>query len=142
MGFLDSALGSVLNSGTTGDGQGALNQAIGSLLSQHGGIGGLVAKLAQSGIAEQTKAWVGTGPNPPVTGPQITQALGGDSVAQIAQQLGIDPGKASALLAQVLPHVVDHLTPGGQLPTGAAAEAPRPDAIGAALSTLAGKFLR
>jgi hypothetical protein len=41
MGLLDTALGSFLNSGTTGDGQGALNQAIGSLLSQHGGIGGL-----------------------------------------------------------------------------------------------------
>lgn len=140
MGFLDSALGSVLGSG--GSEQGALSQVIGSLLNQHGGIGGLVAKLSQGGLGEQAKSWVGTGPNPPVTGPQITQALGGDSVAKVAQQLGLDPAKASALLAQVLPHVIDHLTPDGQLPSGAAAQTPPPDAIGGALSALAGRFLR
>ncbi|MFO1401975.1 MAG: YidB family protein [Steroidobacteraceae bacterium] len=49
------------------------------------------------------KSWVGTGPNPPVSGAQITQALGPGSIAQIAQQLGLDHGQAGNILAQVLP---------------------------------------
>jgi uncharacterized protein YidB (DUF937 family) len=34
----------------------------------------------------------------------------------VASKLGVSPDVASGVVAQLLPHVVDHLTPGGQVP--------------------------
>ena len=141
MGLLDGVLGTVLGGGQSSAAQSPLTAVLGALLQQQGGLAGLVGALSRGGLEQQVKSWVGTGPNPPVTGPQITQALGHASVAQIAQQLGLDHGQAGNILAQVLPHLIDHLTPDGALPTGdAAAQSAHPDVIGSALGALMGKL--
>ena len=141
MGLLDGVLGAVLGGGQAGGGQSPMTAVIGALLQQHGGLGGLVGALSRGGLEQQVKSWVGTGPNPPVSGAQITQALGHANIGQIAQQLGLDHGQAGNILAQVLPQLIDHLTPNGALPTGAAAtQAPHPDVISSVLGSLMGKL--
>lgn len=137
MGLLDGALGAILNSGASGGGTPPMAQALENLLQQHGGIAGLVQQLSQGGLAEHVQSWVGTGANLPVSAGQITQALGSGRVAQVAQQLGIDPQQAGGLLAQVLPHVIDHFTPNGQLPAGG--QPVTSGLLGAALSMLAAR---
>jgi uncharacterized protein YidB (DUF937 family) len=59
---------------------------------------------------------VGTGPNQPITAQQIEQALGSDRVKQIAARIGLDPNVVSQKLSTILPQIVNHLTPNGQLP--------------------------
>ncbi len=147
MGFLDNALSALTNSGTagtagtvTGGSPHAVAQMLENLVQQHGGLAGLVTQLAQGGLGQHTQSWLGTGPNLPVSGTQVTQALGNGKVAEIAQQLGIDPQQAGSLLAQVLPHVIDHFSPNGQLPTGATAQGPSSNLLSAALSALTGKL--
>ena len=44
--------------------------------------------------------------------------LGKDTLGQIAGQLGIDPAQAGSQLSQVLPGLIDRLTPHGQAPEG------------------------
>ena len=94
MGILDSVLGSLLSPAPGGQpggqsaGQSQITQVLGSLLQQHGGIGGLVTQLTQGGLGSQVSSWIGTGQNAPVSGGQITQALGGGSIAKIAQESG------------------------------------------------------
>lgn len=139
MGFLDAALGSLLS--PPQGGQSPVTQVLGNLLQQHGGIGGLVTQLTQGGLGSQVGSWIGSGQNAAVTGGQITQALGGGSIARIAQELGVDPQQAGNLLAQVLPHLIDHMTPGGQLPANAG-QAPSTDVLAQAVSAIAGKLLR
>jgi uncharacterized protein YidB (DUF937 family) len=141
MGLLDGVMGAVLGGSQAGGGQNPMAAVLGSLLQQHGGLGGLVDALTRGGLGQQVQGWIATGPNPPVSGEQVTQALGHANVAQIAQQLGLDHGQAGNILAQVLPHLIDHLTPNGALPTGAAAsQAVHPDVIGSALGALLGKL--
>jgi uncharacterized protein YidB (DUF937 family) len=111
LGLFDSVLGAALNSNSASGGAAGMAQVLEGLIAQHGGVGGLISQLSQGGLAEQVQSWVGSGQNLPVSGEQIMQALGGGKVAEIAQQLGIDPQQASGLLAQVLPHVISHLTP-------------------------------
>jgi uncharacterized protein YidB (DUF937 family) len=74
---------------------------------------GLLQQLSQSGLAEQAQSWVSSGSNLPVSAEQITQALGSGKIQDIAQQLGITHADAASGLANLLPHVVDHLTPNG-----------------------------
>ena len=63
---------------------------------------------------------MGTGQNLPVSADQLHSALGGDQVAALAQQTGLPVGDLMGQLAQMLPQVVDQLTPNGQVPDGGA----------------------
>lgn len=113
MGLLDGLLGAA------GGGQNPMG-AISEMLNGHdGGIGGLVDAFEKAGLGEAAKSWVGTGGNLPVSADQIQQVLGSPMVAQFAQKLGIDPQQAAGHLAELLPQVIDHLTPNGQIPSGA-----------------------
>jgi uncharacterized protein YidB (DUF937 family) len=137
MGLLDSALSALTNSaGGAGGMQGQVTQVLGTLLQQHGGLGGLVTQLSQGGLANEVASWIGTGQNAPVRGAQIANALGQGSIAQIAQQLGVDPAQAGAMVAQVLPHLIDHLSPNGQLPGNA------PTDLGGLVTAIAGRLMR
>ncbi len=118
MGIFDTLKG-VASSALGADQHSALANAATSVLGgQSGGLGGLVAQLSQAGLGQAVNSWVGTGPNNPVTGDQLHQALGGDVVSQIAQKAGISPEIAKAGLAVVLPILIDKATPKGQIPAG------------------------
>jgi uncharacterized protein YidB (DUF937 family) len=63
-------------------------------------------------------SWVGTGQNMPITADQLSSILGSDKMGAIASQLGMSQGEASGQLADLLPQVIDKLTPDGQMPQG------------------------
>ena len=115
---------------------GALMNIVGSLMNQQGGLSGLLGKLNQAGLGDVAKSWVGTGQNLPISGAQVEQVLGSGQLSQIASQLGVDPSRVGGLLSQVLPHVVDQLTPQGQVPQGNI----QGDALTSALGAIAGKL--
>ncbi|TWC68351.1 YidB family protein [Herbaspirillum sp. SJZ099] len=119
MGLLDQLAGQVLgNLGTQSQDQtqsSALLSGLMSLVNQAGGVQGLLAQLQQGGLGEQVASWLSAGQNQPVSGDQIASALGDDSLAQVAQQAGVAPEHAAAGLAQLLPQVIDHLSPNGQV---------------------------
>jgi len=117
MGLLDSVLGS-LAAGNTQGGNGLLDVVMQLIQNQPGGLAGLVQSLQQGGLAEVVSSWVSTGQNMPVSAQQLASALGGDQLQNIAAQLGVSPEQASGSLADLLPQVVDQLTPNGQLPEG------------------------
>jgi uncharacterized protein YidB (DUF937 family) len=82
-----------------------------------GGLGGLLNKLQQGGLGDQTKSWVGTGQNQPVSPNQVGQALGPNIIKTLSQMTGISEDDLNKQLSQVLPGVVNSLTPNGRLPT-------------------------
>ena len=85
-----------------------------------GGLGGLIGALTQGGLGNVAGSWVGTGQNLPVSAEELQNALGdsggGGLLAQIAQQAGMSHGDAASGLSQILPGLVDKLTPDGQIP--------------------------
>jgi uncharacterized protein YidB (DUF937 family) len=124
MGLFDSVLGAVAgqmqNGGNAGMG-GGLGNILGGLLannSEVGGLGGLVEKFQQNGMGDIVSSWIGNGQNLPISADQIASAFGSGPLANIASQLGIDPAQASGQLAQMLPGLIDKLTPHGALPEG------------------------
>jgi uncharacterized protein YidB (DUF937 family) len=81
------------------------------------GLGGLLNKLQQGELGDVTKSWVGSGQNQPASPSQIGSALGSNIVKTISQMSGIPEDELTKQLSQVLPGVVDKLTPNGRLPT-------------------------
>ena len=117
MGLLDSVIGAL--GGSQANGQGDALQAVIAMLARGGqgggGLDGLVQQFQQGGLGDLIASWVGTGQNLPVSASQLQDVLGSDVLSQFAQQLGLPPGEAAGQLSQILPQVVDKLTPNGQL---------------------------
>jgi len=84
-----------------------------------GGLGGLLNKLEQGGLGDQTKSWVGSGQNQPVSPSQLGSALGPSILKTVSQLTGLSEEDLTKQLSQVLPGVVNGLTPNGRLPTAA-----------------------
>ena len=82
-----------------------------------GGLGGLLNKLQQGGLGDQTKSWVGTGQNQPVSPGQLGQALGPNIIKTLSQMTGVSEDELTKQLSQGIPVIVNTLTPNGKLPT-------------------------
>jgi uncharacterized protein YidB (DUF937 family) len=82
-----------------------------------GGLGGLLDKLQKGGLNDVVNSWVGSGQNQPVSHNQLGPALGPDIIKALAQRSGLSEEEITKQLSQVLPGVVDKLTPAGRLPT-------------------------
>ena len=107
------------------------NQAVGSLLggsssplasgllqmiqNQPGGLQGLVQSFHDKGFGGIVSSWVSTGQKLPISADQISQVLGSDKVKQLASATGISSDMAGSSIAQLLPSIVDKLTPNGQV---------------------------
>ncbi|KQP50089.1 YidB family protein [Pseudorhodoferax sp. Leaf274] len=145
MGLLDSVLGSVLNGGQSpqqpgahANAEGGLGGILGALASnpqllqvlmgllaggqgrpaQAGGgpLGGLVEQFQQAGLGDVLGSWIGTGQNRPVSADQLGQVFGQDRLSELGGQLGIGGGDLASQLSQILPGLVNRMTPQGQLP--------------------------
>jgi uncharacterized protein YidB (DUF937 family) len=128
MGLLDALIGAVGNTaGAPGGAARADSSSSGldpqmlmgivmTLVNQAGGLQGLLAKLQAGGLGEASQSWVGTGANQPVAPEQLGSALGPDLMAMIARQMGGNTQQASSTMAELLPDLIDRLTPQGQVP--------------------------
>lgn len=139
MGLLDQLLRDALGGDGADAGYGGLGAArqpapsqtsnllegvISLLAAQSGGQGGggggglqLLARLfQQQGLGDVVSSWIGTGQNRAISPEQLAQVFGADQLSRISRQAGVSPDEGLGVLAQMLPRVVDRLTPQGQIP--------------------------
>jgi uncharacterized protein YidB (DUF937 family) len=155
MGLLDGLIGNVLGSMLGGNqgqrqGQDPLGSILGrlgsgnqtqsgnlllqlalSMLQQNGGLEGILGKFREGGLSQQADSWVGTGQNMNISADQLQQIFGSSTVSDLASRLGMSEQQAGSEMAQLLPEVINRLTPEGQVPENSNEE------IAQGLSTLA-----
>lgn len=102
------------------------------LLGGKGGVNNLIGQFASNGLGDIINSWVGTGNNLPVSPEQIKSALGQDKISNLASKLGMDQGALTSQLSNLLPDVVDKLTPEGKVP--------EEDILGKGMDMLGGLF--
>lgn len=81
-----------------------------------GGLGGLLEKLAGAGQGEAVDSWVKPGENKPIAPGHLENALGSQTISDLARQSGVSEEELLDQLSKVLPGIVDKLTPQGTLP--------------------------
>jgi uncharacterized protein YidB (DUF937 family) len=108
MGLLDGLIGGAVGA--------EMVTVVNGLIEKHGGIQGLVDQLEQQGLGATVRSWVGTGANQPISPDQIHQAIGPDTIKELAAKFGMSGDDLAKKLSSILPQAVDHLTPGGKLP--------------------------
>jgi len=96
---------------------GGLAQVLGIMQGAAGGaLTGIVAQLENAGLAEKVRSWVGHGENLPVSADELQAAFTAEQLAAWAKEANTTPEALLKVLAEALPKVVDHATPGGELP--------------------------
>lgn len=119
-GGLGDVLGGLLGGAGGNSGGGGVGAVLGGVLAGGaggaGGLGSLLEQFQRAGFGEQVSSWVGGGQNLPISPAAIAQVFGGEALAQVAQQAGVSEAEASEGLSQLLPEVVDRVTPDGQVP--------------------------
>ena len=114
--LVQTALQSALGGNAESQTQNLVKGVVGMLVNNSGGISGLVDKFAQSGLGDIAASWISKGQNKPVSAAQLVDALGEDKSAELAKEAGIPEDKGAEVLSQVLPSVVDKMTPDGEVP--------------------------
>ena len=104
-GGLGDILGQVLGGGRGQPGGGSF-----------GGLGGLIEQMQRSGFGDQARSWVGPGQNMPISPGDLGQIFGEGGIEEIARRAGVTREEATEGLSELLPEVVNHVTPGGQEP--------------------------
>jgi uncharacterized protein YidB (DUF937 family) len=83
------------------------------------GLTAILQQLESKGLGQVVQSWVGTGPNQPISSEQIEKAIGSEQIQQLAAHVGVSPDVIRSHLAEILPKIVDRLTPDGKLPATA-----------------------
>jgi len=118
MGFLDDVVGKVKETIGGGEHSALANEILGLLSggSEGGGLQGLIHSFKEKGLGDIVSSWVGTGQNLPISGDQLKTGLGADLIGRLAAKVGVSPDVATSKLTEILPGIVDKLTPEGTVP--------------------------
>lgn len=118
MGLFDSRAGGVMNAAVAGGVHSGLAGEVLTLIGggQGGGLARLVRAFEGHGLGSVAQSWISTGRNLPVSPDQIAAVLGSAPIAQLGARFGLAPEDVASHLAQLLPKIVDALTPLGSIP--------------------------
>jgi len=121
MGILDELVGKV--TGMLGGGSEQQTGLLGGIMEMlsgggSGGLSGLMQMFQEKGLGDVISSWIGTGENRSISADQIQEVLGSDMVQNLAAKAGIPQEEIGAKIAELLPGVIDKLTPDGAIPEG------------------------
>lgn len=85
-------------------------------VQKNGGVNAVLDRFRQQGLGRQAQSWVGTGQNDGIDGGAVEQVVGASELQQMAQRLGVPEQEVAQAFAEIMPQMVDHLTPQGQVP--------------------------
>jgi uncharacterized protein YidB (DUF937 family) len=121
MGILDEVKGM---GGLLGGDHGGMLSAVTDYINspQVGGISGLQRIFQEKGLGGIVSSWIGTGQNLPISTDQLNNVLHCDALNQIASKFGLDPNMLQSAMTQLLPHVVDQMTPNGHVAAAGAGQ--------------------
>ncbi|HEX2545688.1 MAG TPA: YidB family protein [Ramlibacter sp.] len=88
-------------------------------VQSQGGMNAVMDKFRQKGMHRQAQSWMSTGENEPIDEQAVEQVVGSEELRQMAQRLGVPEQQVAQGFAEIMPEMVDKMTPQGQMPDGA-----------------------
>lgn len=112
------------NNNASGGGGGGGSNLIQSMLPAimgmlaGGGLQKIMGGLQAKGLTSEVDSWTGSGENQAMTPDQVKEVLDDDDLDQVAQKANVSKDEAANAISQVLPGLVDKMSPQGQMPGG------------------------
>jgi len=95
---------------------GGVMEALSGLTSGEGlDMAGIAEKLKAGGLGDKVSSWLGDGENEPVSGEELTNALGADQIGAMAAKLGVEPDAAAETMSKAVPSLMDKMSSGGNI---------------------------
>src|ERR1700752_3753115 len=107
MGLFDGILGGIAGA--------EMATVVNGLIERHGGVQGMVDQMRANGLGPTVHSWIDEGPNAAIAPQDVHRAFGDQTMSEIDARAGLSTEELAVRLAQVLPHAVDALTPGGKV---------------------------
>jgi uncharacterized protein YidB (DUF937 family) len=112
--------GSQANASAGGMG-GGLGSVLGQIFGRSSagtgsGLDSLLEQFQRAGFGNEAQSWVGTGRNEPMPPNALESVFGRDGMAEIARHAGVSEQDASRGLSELMPEVIDRVTPDGRAP--------------------------
>lgn len=99
-------------------------------VQRSGGVGAVLDRFRQKGYSQQAASWVSTGGNEELAPQAVGEVVGMDELSRLSQQLGVGNDEVASGMAQILPEMVNQLSPQGEVPADA------DDRLGGGMSAL------
>lgn len=109
MGLLDGIMGAL----GSGGGGGQLGSLVTGFIQGNGGLEGIARKFDAAGVGDIFQSWISKGRNLSISEDQILKVFGEQDLGNLGQKLGLEAADIAGGLAQMLPGLVDKLTPDG-----------------------------
>jgi uncharacterized protein YidB (DUF937 family) len=84
-------------------------------VQRNGGLGAVLDRFRQKGYADHANSWVSSGANKMLDPQAVDDVVGRDELSRLSQQLGVPQQEVAGGFAEILPEMVDQLTPSGQV---------------------------
>ncbi len=81
-------------------------------------MAGLVQSFQQKGLGEIISSWISIGQNLPISPDQIKEAFSSETLQNLAAKAGISTEDATTKLSELMPNLIDKMTPDGVIPEG------------------------
>ena len=85
-------------------------------VQRNGGIGAVLERFQNKGYSRQAASWVSSGANEELYPQAVSELMGTDELSRLSQQLGVSQEEVSSGMAQILPEMLNQLTPQGGVP--------------------------
>ena len=85
-------------------------------VQRNGGMGAVLDKFKQQGYGRHAQSWVDTGNNETLDNQAVQNVVGQDELRQMAQKLGVPEQQVAQAFAEIMPEMVDKLSPQGHMP--------------------------
>ncbi len=118
MALFDSILNEVGKKFNLGDKAGGLLTILLTMIADqsNGGFSGFIDRFKEAGLGDLASSWVNSGANMPLSDEQTETVFGEGTLKDISDQSGIDYKTTTSATAFLTPHIVDNLTPNGEVP--------------------------
>jgi uncharacterized protein YidB (DUF937 family) len=91
-----------------------LAQAILSFVQKQGGVEGIQKKLEDKGFGDAASSWISNDDNQSISGSDLIKVFGKGAIGDIAEKAGVSEDGAADKVAELLPVLINGITPEGK----------------------------
>lgn len=110
-----SILDTIKDKVTGGTHEGQIMRMITQLVSDSGGLDGVVEKFNGAGFGDTIKSWLSKGAPRSITPDQIQKVFGMSQIQSLATKFGYDTNQVTSNLASHLPKMIQEFSPMGSI---------------------------
>lgn len=85
-------------------------------VQRSGGVRAVLERFRHKGLGPHADSWVSTGGNRKLRAEEADEVVGGEELSQVARQIGVPERDVALGYAEIVPELVDQLSPDGRVP--------------------------